>query len=75
MALQHSDNDQGSYKFLSLLTGRKPLRGSKQFASLPMTNDVINRVHESADNENCGFEFWDQHGDPANATAVDNDGH
>ena len=40
-----------------------------------MTDDAINRVHKLADNENCGFEFWDWHGDPADTTGVDKDDH
>ena len=45
IALESNDNDQGGYKFLSLTTGNELTRGLKQFTPLPMTEDVIQRVH------------------------------
>ena len=49
IALGSTDNMQGGYKFLSLTTGRVINR--RKFTILPITQDVINRVHELASNE------------------------
>ena len=46
IALEHSDNLQGGYKFLSLTTGKELDRRS--FDILPVTQYVIMRVHEMA---------------------------
>ena len=77
IALESNDNDQGGYKFLSLTTGNELTRGLKQFTPLPMTEDVIQRVHQLADNEEYGFEFWDRDGTPdikEGTTDTDSDG-
>ena len=37
-------NMQGSYKFLSLVTGKKVMQ--RKFTEMPMTNSVIRRINK-----------------------------
>ena len=46
IALNPTGNEQGSYYFMSLTTGRKLARN--QWTPLPITSDVIERVHQMA---------------------------
>ena len=55
IALEHNGNLQGGYKFLSLTTGR--VLDRRNFTILPVTNDVIRRVHELAGKAHNHFEF------------------
>jgi Reverse transcriptase (RNA-dependent DNA polymerase) len=66
IALEANDNLQGGYKFLSLSTGRTLDR--RKFTVLPITQDVINRVHELANDEDSDFLFADRDND-----IIDND--
>lgn len=65
IALGSNDNLQGGYRFLSLTTGRVIDR--RNFNILPITQDVINRVHELAKDED-DFTFADR-----NHNIIDND--
>ena len=58
IALEHSGNLQGGYKFLSLNTGR--VIDCRNFTILPVTSDVICRVHELAGKGPHIFEFGDR---------------
>ena len=58
IALEHTGNVQGGYKFLSLNTGRIIVRD--RWTPLPVTDEVIRRVHELADKEDHNFVFLDR---------------
>ena len=64
IALRPTRNTQGGYFFFSLTTGRVLNRG--RWTSLPMPNEVIDRVHRMArqENGNNGFLFEDRNHNP-----------
>ena len=64
IALRPTSNTQGGYFFFSLTTGRVLNRG--RWASLPMPNEVIDRVHRMARQEhgNNGLLFEDRNHHP-----------
>ena len=64
IALCPTGNAQGGYFFFSLTTGRVLNRG--RWTSLPMPNEVIDRVHRMARQEhgNHGLLFEDRHHNP-----------
>ena len=64
IALRPTGNTQGGYFFFSLTTGRVLNRG--RWTSLPMPNEVINRVHRMAHQEhgNNGLLFEDRDHNP-----------
>ena len=53
IALNPSRSQDGSYHFLSLTTGRRLTRS--QWTALPITNDVIERVHAIAEAQGHGI--------------------
>ena len=64
IALRPTGNAQGGYFFFSLTTGRVLNRG--RWTSLPMPNEVIDRVHRMARQEhgNNGLNFEDRNHNP-----------
>ena len=64
IALRPTGNTQGGYFFFSLTTGRVLNRG--RWTSLPMPNEVIDRVHRMARQEhgNIGLLFEDRNHNP-----------
>ena len=64
IALRPTGNTQGGYFFFSLTTGRVLNRG--RWTSLPMPNEVINRIHRMARQEhgNNGLLFEDRNHNP-----------
>ena len=50
IALHESGNHQGSYYFMSLRTGK--LLHRRNYTTLPLSNDIIDRVHAIAADEN-----------------------
>lgn len=58
IALEENDNLQSGNKFLSLTTGR--VLGRHNFTIFPITQDMINRVHELAAKEESKFVFTDR---------------
>ena len=64
IALRLTGNTQGGYFFFSLVTGRVLNRG--RWTSLPMPNEVIDRVHRMACQEhgNNGLRFEDRDHNP-----------
>ena len=64
IALRPTGNSQGGYFFFSLATGRVLNRG--RWTSLPMPNEVIDRVHRMARQEhgNNGLQFKDRDHNP-----------
>ena len=64
IALRPTGNTQGGYFFFSLTTGRVLNRG--RWTSLPMPNEVIDRVHRMAQQEhgNNGLLFEDRNHNP-----------
>ena len=50
IALQHSGNKQGGYRFLNLNTGRVIVR--QHFTVVPITQEVIRRVEQLASRDN-----------------------
>ena len=62
IVLGRSGNMQGGYEFMSLATGKKLTRSSWT-GPIPVTTEIINRVHELADGEDNGFVFWDRNQD------------
>ena len=64
IALRPTGNAQGGYFFFSLTTGRVLNRG--RWTSLPMPNEVIDRVHRMARQEhgNKGLNFEDRNHNP-----------
>jgi hypothetical protein len=64
LALRPTGNEQGSYYFLSLDTGRVINR--MHATPLPMPNEVIDRVHRMARQQKAqpGLEFMDRHRQP-----------
>ena len=64
IALRPTGNSQGGYFFFSLTTGRVLNRG--RWTSLPMPNEVIDRVHRMACQEhgNNGLLFEDRNHNP-----------
>jgi hypothetical protein len=56
-------NMQGSYKFLSLTTGKKVTQ--RKFTEMPMTNSVIRRINSLGKKERCksGLSFKDRKGE------------
>ena len=61
IALKHSGNLQGGYRFLSLETGRVLVR--QHFTVCPITTQVIDQVHQLADRDRAYHqedEFQDQ---------------
>ena len=64
IALRRTGNTQGDYFFFSLTTGRVLNRG--RWTSLPMPNEVIDRIHRMARQEhgNNGLFFEDRNHNP-----------
>jgi hypothetical protein len=62
ICLGPTGNLQGSYKFMSLTTGRKIVR--RRFTELPITDSVIKEVAKwaSKDQAMTGIKFMDKHG-------------
>jgi len=63
ICLGPTGNAQGSYKFLSLATGKKLIRRS--FTEMPVTESVINRVAQIAaqNTSPAGLSFRNRHGE------------
>ena len=61
IALRPTGNTQGGYFFFSLSTGRVLNRG--RWTSLPMPNEVIDRVHRMARQEPADNPLVDPHDD------------
>jgi Reverse transcriptase (RNA-dependent DNA polymerase) len=68
IALRPSGNEQGSYYFFSLSTGR--VLNRNHWTELPMPAEVIDRIHALARRNNVNnqaLEFGDRNGYPVNA--------
>ena len=62
IALRPTGNNQGSYYFYHLNTGR--LLNRSRWNELPMPNDVIDRVHKLSRKGRQGLEFLNRDGQP-----------
>jgi hypothetical protein len=63
ICLRPTGNMQGSYKFLSLSTGKKVTR--RKFTEMPMTNSVIRKIDSLGKKERCknGLSFRNRKGE------------
>jgi len=73
IALRPSGNAQGSYFFLNLHTGKRIIRNN--CTVMPMTNEVINTIHQlaAACNKYKGIAFTDKDGNIINDDNDDNE--
>jgi hypothetical protein len=72
IAMRPTGNEQGGYYFFSLSTGQRLNRN--RWTKLPMPNEVVDRVHLYAHNNERGLTFGTRNGLPNDNDPFDSDG-